>query len=523
MGKKLAVFLFLLLPAFASAQTSAQIEANKGVLKLAPTAQLPAPTCRLGQLWFDTTTGTVKVCDDGVNWVTIGGGVPSATIENGVTQTSGCVAGGVLRSISNLVDCTAGFTYASGVAGIGTASTTSGALRIFNSGHAFYTEMTVSGTQGANVSYTFPDDDGTNGQVLSTNGSGVLDWIDAAAGSVTTAALKDATYCESATGNDSYACTLTTAPANLAAMEGVVVSFQADVANTGAATIAFNGFAATAIVKIGLTVTTALVTGDIRAGDIVTVRYNGTSFACLSCDGNRPSLAISNTYTAAQIVTSGQTFTLANTSTFNLKYSTVQTPDSATFEISGPANCINMFEVGDAASDFNNGAAGAVASTDPCITLHGATANTTEYNTMAVWGEAGGAVKALTAGAATALVRIPVATNSRASGELVYEIYATDGTDMQVRTSRIRYAMTNKAGTEACTLVASDGAAANAETNDDNASSISAGTLTYSIACTNNAANTMDITFNAVSSLAETTLQATWSVKHLSPGQPARQ
>ena len=35
----------------------------------------------------------------------------SSTITNGVTATSGCVAGGVLRSISNLVECGAGLTF----------------------------------------------------------------------------------------------------------------------------------------------------------------------------------------------------------------------------------------------------------------------------------------------------------------------------------------------------------------------------------------------------------------------------
>lgn len=45
-----------------------------------------------------------------------GGGSGSATvvIENGVTATSGCVAGGVLRSISNLVECGAGITWSGG-------------------------------------------------------------------------------------------------------------------------------------------------------------------------------------------------------------------------------------------------------------------------------------------------------------------------------------------------------------------------------------------------------------------------
>lgn len=200
-----------------------------------------------------------------------------------------------------------------------------------------------------------------------------------------------------------------------------------------------------------------------------------------------------------------------------------QTPNAPVLATGSVSNSWQIFEFLDGGSDLQNGACGTAACTDPGLIIHSAVADTTQYNHLSAWGQAGGALKALTAGAATALVRIPVATNSRASGELVYEIYATDGTDMQVRSSRIRYAMTNKAGTEACTLTASDGAAANAETNDDNAAQITAGTLTYGIACTNNAADTMDITFNAVSSLVETTLSAKWSVVHLSPGQPARQ
>jgi len=174
MGKRLIVGL---LGAFLSttvhAQTSAQIEANKGVLKLAPTAQLPAPTCRLGQLWFDSTTATVKLCDDGANWVEISG---TSTITNGVTPTSGCVAGGVLRSISNLVECGAGFTYATGVVGVGTASTTLGKIDLFGATHAFKTTLRISESQGAGIEYTLPTTDGDASQFLQTNGSGVLTW-----------------------------------------------------------------------------------------------------------------------------------------------------------------------------------------------------------------------------------------------------------------------------------------------------------------------------------------------------------
>lgn len=105
-----------------------------------------------------------------------GSGSASSTITNGTTATSGCVAGGVLRSISNLVECGAGFTYSTGVAGLGTASTTTGQFRIFHASHAFYTELTVSASQSANAVYTFPVDDGPAVSRIENNGSGVLSW-----------------------------------------------------------------------------------------------------------------------------------------------------------------------------------------------------------------------------------------------------------------------------------------------------------------------------------------------------------
>lgn len=43
-----------------------------------------------------------------------GSGGGSSTITSGTTATSGCVAGGVLRSISNLVECGAGITWSGG-------------------------------------------------------------------------------------------------------------------------------------------------------------------------------------------------------------------------------------------------------------------------------------------------------------------------------------------------------------------------------------------------------------------------
>lgn len=50
-------------------------------------------------------------------------------------------------------------------------------LRVKDSGSANQVIFNAP-TLGANVTYTLPDDDGTPGQFLQTNGSGVLDWVD---------------------------------------------------------------------------------------------------------------------------------------------------------------------------------------------------------------------------------------------------------------------------------------------------------------------------------------------------------
>lgn len=123
------------------------------------------------------------------------------------------------------------------------------------------------------------------------------------------------TYCSSATGSDAYACNLSPAPASYASIIGVPLTFLAsDVGNTGAATVSFNSVGAQAIVKVGATTTTALVTGDIRAGALVTVQWDGANFECLSCGGNGANLAIANTWALAQTF-SGQVLGTAGSAT----------------------------------------------------------------------------------------------------------------------------------------------------------------------------------------------------------------
>lgn len=102
--------------------------------------------------------------------------------------------------------------------------------------------------------------------------------------SVTLVQSGQLTFCSSATGNDSYACNIS--PAFTAydingvclaneICSGTLINFITDVANTGAATFAPNGLAAKDIRKGGTL--TALKTGDIAAGQIVSITYNRTA------------------------------------------------------------------------------------------------------------------------------------------------------------------------------------------------------------------------------------------------------
>lgn len=199
-------------------------------------------------------------------------------------------------------------------------------------------------------------------------------------------------------------------------------------------------------------------------------------------------------------------------------HKTSQTPDTVSLVTPGTSNSWHLTEFADFnAFDFNNGACGTSACTDPGLIIHSAVQDTTQYNHNAVWGTAGGAIKALTAGAATSVVRIPVASGAGTGGVLNYTIFASDATDHQTREGEIKFAVVNKAGTETCTISAASEAA------DGSVVAVSAGTLTYAITCDTTPANAVDLQFNAVSSLAETTLNAYYRVTLVGAGQPARQ
>jgi len=87
-----------------------------------------------------------------------------------------------------------------------------------------------------------------------------------------------AIYAADAGSSDTYAITLSPAPP--AYITGFSVRFKANTLNTGASTLNCNGLGAVSIRKFGTTINTE--TGDILAGQIVQVIYDGTNFQMIS-------------------------------------------------------------------------------------------------------------------------------------------------------------------------------------------------------------------------------------------------
>lgn len=119
----------------------------------------------------------------------------------------------------------------------------------------------------------------------------------------------------------------------------------------------------------------------------------------------------------------------------------------------------------------------------------------------------GSKTKALTESSATAAWDCALAASAHTGGTLNYCVYAADATDFQERCASIRVAAVNKAGTTTCGISTVTGNTTVNETTDANAVALSTGTLTYAVTCADTT-NSFSISFNAVSSLTQTTLQS---------------
>lgn len=130
------------------------------------------------------------------------------------------------------------------------------------------------------------------------------------------------------------------------------------------------------------------------------------------------------------------------------------------------------------------------------------------WRNIAVSGIQGNAAtKALTESSATIFVKIDVASNSSASGDIIYSIEANDASDRQRRSGRIPWVAVNKAGTITCTVGTVDAAT--------EVVAVSAGTLTNTFTCADAGSNVLKLLANAVSSLTQTTLQIRYRVEEV--------
>lgn len=122
---------------------------------------------------------------------------------------------------------------------------------------------------------------GTALQVLNVDAAGIPAWVSNpsatnATYSVAGISTLDADaryYAADAGANDTYVITLSPVP--VAYVTGMTIRFKANTVNTGAATLNVNSLGAKTIVK---GVNTTLADGDILAGQLVTLIYDGTNF-----------------------------------------------------------------------------------------------------------------------------------------------------------------------------------------------------------------------------------------------------
>ncbi len=126
---------------------------------------------------------------------------------------------------------------------------------------------------------------GTAGQIIQAGASGIPEYVANPAASTASYSVSGVStidagvrfYAADAGANDTYAITLSPAPD--AYVTGQTFRFKANTANTGAATLNVNSLGAKTIVK---GVNTTLADGDIAAGQLCTVIYDGTNFVLQS-------------------------------------------------------------------------------------------------------------------------------------------------------------------------------------------------------------------------------------------------
>ena len=197
-----------------------------------------------GQLWLDTTTATSPTLKyyDGADDISL------ATIDH---------TANTVNWLDSTVSITGLSTTATGTVLTlsDSANTTTVNLILDNQKEIRFRETTANGTNyialkapasvSADLTFTLPATDGTNGQVLTTNGSGVLSFATPASGIAWQSSVKTSGF--TATAGEGYFCNTTssaftvTLPATPTAGQQVSVVDYAGTFDTNALTISPNG------------------------------------------------------------------------------------------------------------------------------------------------------------------------------------------------------------------------------------------------------------------------------------------
>ena len=197
-----------------------------------------------GQIWLDTTSATTPTLKyyDGADDISLATIDHSANTVNWLDSTV---------SITGLTTTATGTVLTLS----DSASTSTVNLILDNQKEVRFRETTANGTNyvalkapasvSADLTFTLPATDGTNGQVLSTNGSGVLSFITPSSGISFQSSVKTSGF--TAVAGEGYFCNTTssaftvTLPATPTAGQQVAVVDYAGTFDTNALTISPNG------------------------------------------------------------------------------------------------------------------------------------------------------------------------------------------------------------------------------------------------------------------------------------------